>query len=491
MCKRNNRARAVHGASHLSAICLSVSLLLATPCRAADRAVLAETLDANNWHLSDDHDEAVFIGQKGKDQPVLALPKSALADQPLVLNVICDAPYCDVASDDAQIRFAITPGRPVRITLDGSQDRPRLAIDGRQPPDLRGDWIRLILQTQSPNVSLTFVNATYATVRFGSVDPIQQQIYTRDEVQSRSSDDDAPNEERPQNRTGKMRRYELSGNEPLWSPSMQGGVDFILGYFYHGIGQEDNNLIVQPWADVTINLTNHDDVFPWIDGLDLHMGMRSSHHFGDTGKNPDGGREKFYELDFRGGGTLRFLDRWAVDLSYVNRIGINDRFGDVHQFELAVEFDDHDPAYAIQLWPYALVVLEFEGESDGGNRRGPGFETGIYLELGIKPEFDFYWLGETRPLTVAVPAKIGLSLSNYFEDPTGEDDTFGFVQLGAEASYPVIVARAPAGRQFALKVLASVDVLFLGSALEDLSNENGTGGNSVEIIGRLGAALDF
>ena len=154
-------------------------------------------------------------------------------------------------------------------------------------------------------------------------------------------------------------------------------------------------------------------------------------------------------------------------------------------------YDDHDPAFDFQLSPYILIILEVEGETDAGNRTRQGdFGLGRMIELGIRPEFELFHFAN-RPVTLAVPMRIGLSIDDYFEDPQGNDDVFGFVDVGFEASYPVFVARSDGDRRFAVNVLCGLDLLFLGNNAQHISRFNGTGGESVELIGKLAFTMDY
>jgi hypothetical protein len=73
--------------------------------------------------------------------------------------------------------------------------------------------------------------------------------------------------------------------------------------------------------------------------------------------------------------------------------------------------------------PYALVAVDLQGQLDGGRNQGR------YLELGARPTFG-------RGVTVAVPARVGLSLGDYYEGLRG-DERFGFFSIGGVATVPL------------------------------------------------------
>lgn len=77
--------------------------------------------------------------------------------------------------------------------------------------------------------------------------------------------------------------------------------------------------------------------------------------------------------------------------------------------------------------PYGLAAFELDGAADG---RDDG--TGSYLELGVGPRLD---LGAFRS-TLTVPARVGLSLQNYYQGFSG-DSRFGFFDVGAHVNVPL------------------------------------------------------
>lgn len=467
-----------------------LAIMIGTAPVSAASPWLADDPANQDWHVSQEPHEAVFVGSGDRGAPRIVLQKSSLADKPLVLRITCDAPQCVIESGGSSVTFSVTPGAMVRVTLDGNAQRPRLKIDGRTPTPLQGQWIGLMLRNEDPRLSLQLVNATYATLRLGSSQAVTRVKAGTDQDHPR----DMPEgitviEQRPPPTPSPSKEVVttqgIPHGAPLWAPSIKAGVDFTNAYFYRGLGQEDNDIVIQPWADVGINVIQ-ENLWPWLDGVDLQVGVRSSHHFGPTGERPNGDREKFYELDFKGGVMARLFEKWAVGLYYLNRIGVNDRLGDVHQIEWLVTFDDRDPNFDFQFSPHALLVFEVEGKSD------TGFDSGIYLELGIRPEFELLRVGPHRPLTLAIPATLGLSIADYYQDLSGEDDIFGYFQIGAELGFPLLIARGEtAGRRWVVKALAGVDLLFLGNNTQNISEFRGTGGESVEVIGKVGINMEY
>jgi hypothetical protein len=89
-------------------------------------------------------------------------------------------------------------------------------------------------------------------------------------------------------------------------------------------------------------------------------------------------------------------------------------------------------SHASRYAPYGLIAFEFDTEPGVGQADG-GQEGGTYLELGVGPS---YPLGQRASVTF--PFKLGFSLSDYYESPVdGEDNGFGFVDIGALVTVPI------------------------------------------------------
>jgi hypothetical protein len=90
-------------------------------------------------------------------------------------------------------------------------------------------------------------------------------------------------------------------------------------------------------------------------------------------------------------------------------------------------------------------------------------------------------MGKT-PVTLTFPASVGLSLSDYYQNAGGSDDTFGFAQIGAKASIPL----GEPGRFGTWTLNAGVSVLYLGDHTKAFNN-----GDDTELIGSIGLQWNF
>ena len=256
------------------------------------------------------------------------------------------------------------------------------------------------------------------------------------------------------------------------------GVVATNQYFFRGILQENTGAIVQPSADFVFPLSEGENT-SW----SFSMGTWSSLHDGPTGS---GGAEAsiYYELDAYAGIGVDFAENWSGSVSYIAYTSPNSSFSTLHEFDFSASFDDSglfggDSGGFSGLQPSVLVAWELAGQADGGGRLG---DEGIYLQVGIEPAFDLVE-GEILSVSASFPVVTGLSLSDYYEGATGNDDFFGFAQ--ADVSLSITLNFVPA-RLGSWTLSGGVGILALGDNLATIN-----GGDSSEVILSLGLGIAF
>lgn len=206
--------------------------------------------------------------------------------------------------------------------------------------------------------------------------------------------------------------------------SVQLNLDFTNAYFYRGIRQQDKGLIVQPAARVTTRLVDESEI-----KFDAFVGSWNS--VGPNAGTQDGQLvEDWYESDLYVGATLTH-GQLAFTTSYTFLTSPSDAFETVQELGFTLALDDSMWLKAWALKPYVMLVVETG--SNGSD--SPDLDNGVYLELGIAPGSSFDVV-ET-PITFTFPASVGLSVSDYYQDASGDDDAFGFAQVGAKVSIPL------------------------------------------------------
>jgi hypothetical protein len=198
------------------------------------------------------------------------------------------------------------------------------------------------------------------------------------------------------------------------------GADVTNAYYYRGLRQEDDGILVQPYASISFDAITRED---W--ALALSLSTWNSFHDQGTGTANDDFSDKWYESDIVAGATLTF-DKWTLGASYSWFVSPSDAWQTIQQIDITVAYDDSEAMGAWALSPSATLTFETDNAADGQ-------DEGRYLQLGIAPGFE-HAIGSTD-VEFSFPVTVGLSLGDYYQDASGEDETFGFLTVGAKASF--------------------------------------------------------
>lgn len=263
-----------------------------------------------------------------------------------------------------------------------------------------------------------------------------------------------------------------TAGDPLEEPNL-GALHFELGgewtnaYFFRGILQEDDGFIFQNWIDLGVDLATHDN---WSLGANFGI-WNSMHEETDTAGSTDDFVEHLYETDLYAGLGLN-VEAWTFSATYVLYTSPSDAFSTIGEIDLSVGFDDSE------LWggdfalnPYVTLAIEVDDTASTED---------TYLELGIAPGFS-HEFGKTV-VDFAFPVTAGFSVDDYYLDENGDEEAFGYLKAGVDASLPL-----PISRRYGTWTLGGgVHGLFLGDATEDIND-----GDDFEVIGRFGLTIGY
>jgi Bacterial protein of unknown function (Gcw_chp) len=252
--------------------------------------------------------------------------------------------------------------------------------------------------------------------------------------------------------------------------ALSAGFDVVTEYWYRGLGQENQGLILQPWLDLTFELFSSDDLT-----LTGSVGTWNSIHDATPG-------DAWYESDFYAGVAVEVGDV-SIGASYINLY--NPAGGDIftEEIDFSLSYDDSGLGLPIALNPSMIVAFEIDGGSDNGTSKG------TYLELAIEPIFENILNSDSLPVDASVPVTLGLSLNDYYENGMGDDDTFGYLDIGLMFSTPLDdLIPADYGSWSAS---FGVHYLFLGDTAQDVSAAFGTGNDSSSIYAIFGITMEY
>jgi len=252
------------------------------------------------------------------------------------------------------------------------------------------------------------------------------------------------------------------------------GIDFTTAYFFRGILQENQGVIVEPHFELDYKLYSSTGT---LRDLHLVLGQWNSLHNGPSGSSGPGG-SIWYESDFYASLRAGVGERWTAGTTYTNYYSPNGRFRSVEELAVGLAFDDKGllgEAFA-GLQPSALVGFELHGQAVVGSY------VGTYAQLCLAPKFELGKAGDLE-LSLALPVTAGFSLSQYYQDAAGEDHAFGYVDVGCVLGSPLPFLPSRLGPWTAS---LGVHLLLLGD-----SNERLNGGDSSEWIGTFGLSTTF
>jgi hypothetical protein len=218
---------------------------------------------------------------------------------------------------------------------------------------------------------------------------------------------------------------------PAWAQDpppvvVTGGLDLVNQYNFRGIRQNTDGVSIWPYVDFGFTPYRGDG---GVKTVGVNVGSWNAFHSQiDDFTNLDGETtsNKWYESDFYATLGLGFGTP-SLAFTYTSYTSPANLFAHVKELAVKLSVDDSAQLGRGALKPYALVAFELsdDGQADAGDAKG------TYVELGVAPGY----AGSRASL--AVPIKLGLSASDYYEFGTGEDSKFGYFSIAGLVTVPM------------------------------------------------------
>jgi hypothetical protein len=218
---------------------------------------------------------------------------------------------------------------------------------------------------------------------------------------------------------------------PVWAQDpppvvVTGGLDLVNQYNFRGIRQNIDGVSIWPYVDFGFTPYRGDG---GVKTVGVNVGTWNAFHSEiDDFTNRDGETtsNKWYESDLYATLGLGFGIP-SLAFTYTSYTSPANLFAHVKELAVKLSVDDSAQLGRGALKPYALVAFELsdDGQADAGDAKG------TYVELGVAPGY----AGSRASL--AVPIKLGLSASDYYEFGTGEDSKFGYFSIGGLVTVPM------------------------------------------------------
>ena len=272
-----------------------------------------------------------------------------------------------------------------------------------------------------------------------------------------------------------------------------GAVDFSNAYFFRGIKQETDGLIIQPALDLGLTIYKGEGS---LKTFSLNVGTWNSvHHDSPTGqRNPSNPKAAapWYESDFYA--TLGFGVSGGVNvgMTYTAYTSPNSQFSTVKEVAFKFTVDDTRWVHKYSFKPYGLIATEFDtstgaGQADAAFCQGAFVNgcsgAGTYVEIGGAPTFPVW-----KQVSVSVPLKVGIGLIDYYQasfvntnnQVTSLDSKFGFFSVAGVVSVPFTSKPSHLG---SWNLHGSVEYLALGDMPK---YANGGDGSQVNLVLGIG-----
>jgi hypothetical protein len=247
-------------------------------------------------------------------------------------------------------------------------------------------------------------------------------------------------------------------------------LDVTNAYFFRGIRQEREGVILQPWTELYYSLYSSEDGF--LRDLTVGGGVWSSFHSERTGAAED--PQWLYEADYYPLISMDFAGGVGLTTYYYFYTSPNGAFSTTQELNFKFTYDDSEALGDWAMAPWINFAIEMENTSFGGDR-------GTGVQLGVGPTL---YAPESGAVTLTMPVEVGLSLEDYYENADGSGNhTFGYVSAGLLASIPLSFIPESAG---AWSLNLGGKVFYFNEILSD-ANRN----KSVYPVGTIGLGVAF
>jgi len=210
----------------------------------------------------------------------------------------------------------------------------------------------------------------------------------------------------------------LSGQQGQASPSRVTGaigLDLASRYTFRGYELDARGAVFQPSVAVDYALVSRTS--GPVKGLTAGATAWSSLHANTRAYPGDLG---WFEVDLGLFVSAALSNGWTTDLVYTSYLAPDGAFDEVHELGLALQVGELDVGGALTVAPRVLVAQEL-------HHRAGNEDT--YLELGSDIA-----LPVTQFVRWTMPLTLGMSLNDFYEDESGNNQWFGFFGSGLEAA---------------------------------------------------------
>jgi hypothetical protein len=226
-------------------------------------------------------------------------------------------------------------------------------------------------------------------------------------------------------------------------------LDVTNAYFFRGILQEREGVIIQPWLELYANLYSSEDGF--LRDFTIGAGSWNSFHSERTGASDTMGW--WYESDYYPLISMDFAGGLSALIVYYWYDSPNNAFNVVQEANIKLMWDDSE-YLPFSFAPWVNLAVET-------SRTSFGSDEGVGLQAGVAPTL---FAAEDESFTLTLPVEVGLSIDDYYERASGGENAFGYFNAGFAANIPLGFVPEGAGEWY---VNLSAKYFFFNDTLEN------------------------
>lgn len=233
-------------------------------------------------------------------------------------------------------------------------------------------------------------------------------------------------------------------------------LDVTNAYFFRGILQEREGVILQPWLELYANLFSSDDGL--VRDVTVGAGIWNSFHSERTGDPHE--RSWWYEVDYYPLVSVDFAGGVSALMVYYWYDSPSDVFERVQEFNLKLSWDDSE-YLPFSLAPWINVAVET-------SRTSFGSDEGVGVQVGIAPTL---YTAPNETFTLTLPVEAGFSVDDYYERASGSENAFGYANAGLAANIPLGFMPEDCGDWY---VNLSAKYFYFNNTLEEVNRGRST-----------------
>jgi len=238
--------------------------------------------------------------------------------------------------------------------------------------------------------------------------------------------------------------------------SLDVSMKYVTAYFFRGVNNGEEGLILQPEATATYTIMVGDNlsITPWFNVWNnvTDKTYADNYHYWD-------------EVDLTPGVDIT-SGRFSLTLQYAYYHSPARNWEDIHELGAVISYDDSDQlGLPIALNPCVGYYQEIVNKNTSER---------TYLEVGVTPE----WSTVKCPVKLTFPVAVGMGLHGWYANDDGHQEMLGYASAAVEGQYNITEY-----------LYATAGVKYIRLVADNIVDDND--GTENQFIGSVGIGYTF